>query len=423
MDKEPTEDSSGTEKPKKLSNARKAALKQDWVDELVAGCKTEADLFGPDGVFTKLKGAVMSRLLEAEMTHHLGHEHSAPRKGRNARNGHSRKTVHTETGSVVVNVPRDREGTFEPQLIGKHQRRLEGFDEKVLALYARGMTTRDISAHLRELYGTDVSHELISKATEHVIDEFRIWQKRPLQALYPVVYVDAMFVGVRDGSQVKKRAFYIALGVGLDGHRDVLGIWVAESEGAKFWLEIFTELKNRGVNDILFICADGLSGLDRAVQAAFPQTVHQTCIVHLIRSAMRFVSWADRKALAAALKPLYTAANEAAAVGVLAELEAAWGAKYPAAIRTWKQRWHLFVPFLAYPVPIRRILYTTNCVESLNSQLRKVIRNRGPFPNDDAVFKLFYLGIQNMKGRWNAPHHWNSAIAHLDIVFEGRLPA
>jgi len=423
MDKEPTEDSSGTEKPKKLSNARKAALKQDWVDELVAGCKTEADLFGPEGVFTKLKGAVMSRLLEAEMTHHLGHERSAPRKGSNARNGHSRKTVHTETGSVVVEVPRDREGTFEPQLIGKHQRRLEGFDEKVLALYARGMTTRDISAHLRELYGTDVSHELISKATEHVIDEFRIWQKRPLQALYPVVYVDAMFVGVRDGSQVKKRAFYIALGIGLDGHRDVLGIWVAETEGAKFWLEIFTELKNRGVNDILFICADGLTGLDRAVEAAFPQTVHQTCIVHLIRSAMRFVSWADRKALAAALKPLYTAENEAAAGEALAKLEAAWGAKYPAAIRTWKQRWALFVPFLAYPVPIRRVLYTTNCVESLNSQLRKVIRNRGPFPNDDAVFKLFFLAVQNMKGRWNAPHHWNSAIAHFDIVFEGRLPA
>jgi putative transposase len=418
-----TEDNSDGEETKKLSNAQKAELRQEWVDELVAGCRTEADLFGPDGVFTKLKGAVMSRLLEAEMSHHLGHERGHPRRGSNARNGHSRKTVHTETGSVVVNVPRDREGTFEPQLIGKHQRRLEGFDEKVLALYARGMTTRDISAHLRELYGTDVSHELISKATEHVIDEFRTWQRRPLEAVYPVVYLDAIFVGVRDGAQVKKRAFYVALGMQLDGHRDVLGLWVAETEGAKFWLEIFTELKHRGVSDILFICADGLTGLDRAVEAAFPQAVHQTCIVHLIRAAMRFVSWADRHALAAALRPLYTAENEAAAADALAELEAAWGARYPAAIRTWKQRWALFVPFLAYPVPIRRVLYTTNCIESLNSQLRKVTRNRGPFPNDDAVFKLFFLAIQNAAGRWKAPKEWSYAIAHLDIVFEGRLPA
>jgi putative transposase len=214
---------------------------------------------------------------------------------------------------VVVNVPRDREGTFEPQIVGKHQRRLEGFDEKVLALYSRGMTTRDIAAHLRELYGTDVSHELISKATEHVIDEFRAWQKRPLEAVYPIVYVDAIFVGVRDGGHVKKRAFYVALGMGLDGRRDVLGLGVAETEGAKFWIEILTELKSRGVNDILFLCADGLTGLDRAVEAACPEAVHQTCTVHLIRTAMRFVSWADRKALAAALKPLYTAENEAAA--------------------------------------------------------------------------------------------------------------
>jgi putative transposase len=397
MENEPTENSSEAEKSKKLSNAQKAELRQEWVDELVAGCSTEADLFGPDGVFTKLKGAVMSRLLEAEMTHHLGHERSAPRKGTNARNGHSRKTVHTETGSVVVSVPRDREGTFEPQLIGKHQRRLEGFDEKVLALYARGMTTRDISAHLRELYGTEVSHDLISKATEHVLDEFRAWQKRPLESVYAIVYLDAIFVGVRDGAQVKKRAFYVALGMQLDGRRDVLGLWVAETGGAKFWLEIFNELKHRGVSDILFLCADGLTGLDRAVDAAFPNAVHQTCIVHLIRAALRFVSWADRKALAAALKQLYTAENEAAAAETLVELEAAWGAKYPAAIRTWKQRWALFVPFLAYPLPVRRVLYTTNCIESLNSQLRKVTRNRGPFPNDDAVFKLFFLAIQNAK--------------------------
>ena len=423
MNKEPTDDISNADETKKLSNARKAELRQEWVDELISGCRTESDLFGPDGVFTQLKGAVVSRLLEAEMSHHLGHERGQPRRGTNARNGHSRKTVHTESGSVVLNIPRDRDGSFEPQLVGKHQRRLEGFDEKVLALYARGMTTRDISAHLRELYGTDVSHELISKATEHVLDEFRAWQKRPLDAMYPILYIDAIFVGVRDGAHVKKRAFYVALGMGLDGKRDVLGLWVAETEGAKFWLEILTELKHRGVNDILFLCADGLTGLDRAVQTAFPHAVHQTCIVHLIRAAMRFVSWADRKALAAALKPLYTAENEAAAAEALSELEAKWGAKYPAAIRTWKQRWSLFIPFLAYPVPVRRILYTTNAIESLNSQLRKVIRYRGPFPNDEAVFKLFFLAIGNAKVNWKAPAQWSSAIAHLDIHFEGRLPA
>ena len=423
MEIDQIKDSPRPDETKNLSNAQKAELRSEWINELVAGCRTQEDLFGPEGVFTRLKGAVMERLLEAEMSHHLGHERGQPRRGSNARNGHSKKTVHTESGSVAIHVPRDREGSFEPQLVGKHQRRLEGFDDKVLALYARGMTTRDIAEHLRELYGTDVSHELISKATAHVVDEFRAWQMRPLEAVYPVVYVDAIFVGVRDGSHVKKRAFYVALGMGLDGRRDVLGLWVAEAEGAKFWLEIFTELKNRGVSDILFLCADGLTGLDRAVQTAFPNTVHQTCIVHLIRSAMRFVSWADRKQLCAALKPLYTADSEAAALEALGALEAAWGKKYPAAIRTWKQRWELFVPFLAYPVEVRRILYTTNAIESLNSQLRKVIRYRGPFPNDEAVFKLFFLAIQNAKAHWKTPRGWNSAIVHFDIFFEGRLPA
>lgn len=422
MPEQADQSSPKSETKEELSNARKAELRQEWIDELVSGCRTQEDLFGPEGVFTKLKGAVMSRLLNAEMAHHLGHEPNEPRKGTNARNGYSRKTVHTETGSVLVQVPRDREGSFEPQLVGKYQRRLEGFDEKVLALYARGMTTRDISEHLRELYGTQVSHELISKATEHVIDEFRAWQQRPLDAVYPVVYIDAIWVGVRDGSQVKKRAFYIVLGMALDGRRDVLGMWVAESEGAKAWLEILTDLKHRGVQDILFICADGLTGLDRAIETAFPKTVHQTCIVHLIRAAMRYVSWSDRKKLAAALQPVYTAANQTAAETAMDKFEADWGAKYPGAVRTWRQRWQLFVPFLAYPVPIRRILYTTNAIESLNSQLRKVIRNRGPFPNDEAVFKLFFLAIQNAKTKWNRPVQWSAAIAHLDIMFEGRIP-
>jgi len=408
---------------KPLSNRERAAFKDELISELVAGCQSEADLFGPEGVFTRLKGAVMERLLEAEMSAHLGHERHERRKGSNSRNGHTTKTVTTETGPVEIRVPRDRQGTFEPQLVKKHQGRLGGFDEKVLALYARGMSTRDIQAHLRELYGTEVSHELISKATDGVTELYRDWQNRPLDAIYPIVYLDALFVSVRDGGQVSKRAFYIALGVGLDGKRDVLGIWAAPTEGAKFWLTILTELKNRGVEDIFFICGDGLSGLDKAVEAAFPTTVMQTCIVHLIRAALRFVSWADRKAVAAALKPLYTAENEDAALTELEKLEHKYGGKYPTVIRTFRSRWEQFVPFLSYPQEIRRMLYTTNAVESLNSQLRKVLRNRGPFPNDDAVFKVLFLAIQNAKSRWRASKHWNRVLSQFDIFFEGRLPA
>jgi putative transposase len=410
-----------TEKP--LSNRERAEIKDELISELVAGCQNEGDLFGPEGVFTRLKGAVMQRLLEAEMTAHLGHGPNERRKGSNGRNGHSVKTITTETGPVQVRVPRDRDGTFEPQLVKKHQTRLEGFDEKVLALYGRGMSTRDIQAHLRELYGTDVSHELISKATEGVLELFREWQTRPLEAIYPIVYLDALFVSVRDGGQVTKRAFYIALGVGLDGKRVVLGVWAAPTEGAKFWLGILTELKNRGVEDIFFVCGDGLSGLDKAVEAAFPRAVMQTCIVHLIRAALRFVSWADRKDVAAALRPLYTAENEQAALAELEKLEHKHGDKYPTVIRTFRGRWGQFVPFLSYPQEIRRMLYTTNAVESLNSQLRKVLRNRGPFPNEDAVFKVLFLAIQNAKTNWRAAKNWNRVLSQLDIFFEGRLPA
>lgn len=406
-----------------VSNRDRASAKQEMLDSLLEGCSSEEDLFGPEGVFTKLKGAVMERLLEAEMSEHLGHEPQARRRGSNSRNGHSRKTVQTETGPVEIQVPRDREGTFEPRVVKKHQRRLEGFDEKVIALYARGMTTRDIQQHLRELYGTDVSPELISRATEGVLEEFRVWQTRPLEAVYPIVYLDALFVSVRDGGQVTKRAFYVALGVRVDGTRDVLGLWVAASEGSKFWLSILTELKNRGVHDILFICADGLSGLSQAIDAAFPKAVHQTCVVHLIRSALRFVSWADRKHISAALRPVYHAENEQAAELALNEAAKQLDGKYPSVVRTFRNRWAEFVPFLSYPAELRRMLYTTNAVESLNSQLRKTLRQRGPFPNDEAVFKLLFLAIQNAKVHWRRPVQWTRMLVQLDIFFEGRLPA
>lgn len=410
------------DKKNKLSNRDRAALKNELISELVAGCQSEGDLFGPEGVFTQLKGAVMERLLEAEMTDHLGYEPQQRSPGPNSRNGHSPKTITTETGQVEVRVPRDREGSFEPKLIKKGQRRLEGFDEKVLALYARGMTTRDIQGHLRELYGTDVSHELISKATEGALQLFREWQSRPLESVYPIVYLDALFITTKDGGQVTKRAFYIALGVALDGRRDVLGIWAAPTEGAKFWLTVLTELKARGVEDIFFVCADGLTGLDKAIEASFPRAVFQTCIVHMIRAALRFVSWADRKKLAAALKPLYNAENEEAAAAELDKLEEQYGADYPSVIRTFRTRWEYFIPFLAYPQEIRRMLYTTNAIESLNSQLRKVLRNRGPFPNEEAVFKVLFLAIGNAKTKWRSSKQWGKVLAQLDIFFEGRLP-
>ena len=327
-----------TKEEKPVSNRDRAAMKQELLDSLLEGCSTENDLFGPEGVFTKLKGAVMERLLEAEMTEHLGHERQGRKRAGNSRSGHSTKTVQTETGPVEIQVPRDREGSFEPKLVKKHQRRLESFDEKVIALYSRGMTTRDIERHLRELYGTDVSPDLISRATEGVLDEFRAWQSRPLDAVYLVVYLDALFVSVRDGGQVQKRAFYVALGVQVDGRRDVLGLWAAGSEGAKFWLSILTELKNRGVEDILFICADGLTGLAQAIDAAFPKAVHQTCVVHLIRSALRFVGWSDRKAVSATLKPIYHAEKEQATELALAETARQLDARYPSVVKTFRNR-------------------------------------------------------------------------------------
>jgi len=412
------------EEPKAaITNRDRAAAKQEFIDSLLEGCSSEEDLFGPEGVFTKLKGAVMERLLEAEITEHLGHEKQGRRRSGNSRNGHSPKTVQTGTGPVEIQVPRDREGTFEPKLIKKHQRRLEGFDEKVIALYARGMTTRDIQQHLQELYGTDVSPELISRATDGVMDEFRAWQTRPLEPVYPVIYLDALFVSVRDSGQVAKRAFYVALGVRVDGTRDVLGLWVAGSEGSKFWLSILTELKSRGVHDVLFICADGLTGLPQAIEAAFPKAVHQTCVVHLIRSALRFVAWTDRKVVSHALRAVYSAQNEQAAELALEDAARQLDSQYPSVVRTFRTRWTEFVPFLSYPPELRRMLYTTNVVESLNSQLRKTLRHRGPFPNDEAVFKLLFLAIRNAKVHWKRQIAWTRMLVQLDIFFEGRLPA
>jgi len=400
-----------------------ATLKPELIEELMKLTKSPADLFGPEGLFRRLKGALMERMLEAEMTEHLGFERNAGRHTGNSRNGHSIKTVKTESGPVEIRVPRDRAGTFEPQLVSKHQRRLEGFDEKVLALYASGMSTREIQSHLEELYGTEVSPDLISRVTESVMSEARAWQARPLEAVYPIVYLDALFVSIRDGAAVKKKAVYVALGMRLDGQREVLGLWFEGTEGARFWLHVLTELKSRGVEDILFVCCDGLSGFPQAIEAAFPRTIVQTCIVHLIRSSLRYVPWGDRRALIADLKTIYGANTELEAETALVSVEKKWSKRYPSMTKQWRNRWQEIVPFLAFPPEIRKILYTTNAVESLNSQLRKVLRPKGSFPNDDAVFKLLYLALAKAKHKWSRPVAWTQALAHLAIMFPDRLPA
>jgi len=401
-----------------------SSVKPELIAELRKIVKDPQDLFGPQGVFSQIKGALMERLLEEEMTSHLGFEKNAAegQGSGNSRNGYTAKTVQTETGPVEIRVPRDRAGSFEPKLVPKRKRRLEGFDDKVLALYARGMSTRDIQGHLRELYGTDVSPDLISRVTDGALDEARAWQTRPLEAVYPVVYLDALFVSIREGAAVQKKAVYVALGVTIEGRREVLGLWIAETEGARFWLGILTELKNRGVEDIFFVCCDGLTGLPSAIETAFPKAVVQTCIVHMIRASLRHVTYTDRRPLAAMLKPIYSAENEAAAGAALAAFEERWGARYPMIPKLWRARWAEVTPFLAYPREIRRMLYTTNTVESLNSQLRKVLKPKGHFPNDDAVVKILYLAIELAKCKWRAAREWKAAMGHFSILFEDRFP-
>jgi putative transposase len=400
-------------------------LKPELVEELRKLVKRPEDLFGPSGLFHQLKGALMERLLDEEMSSHLGFEKNDPegRGSGNSRNGYTAKTVQTDSGPVDVRVPRDRAGTFEPKLVAKRQRRLEGFDDKVLALYARGMSVRDIQGHLRELYGTDVSPDLISRATEGAMDEARAWQGRPLEAVYPVVYLDALYVSIREGSTVQKKAVYVALGVTTEGKRDVLGLWISDAEGARFWLGILTELKNRGVEDIFFVCCDGLTGLPQAIETAFPRAVVQTCIVHMIRASLRHVSYTDRRPIVAALKPIYSAENEAGAVAALDAFDERFGARHPAITKLWRSRWSEVVPFLEYPREIRRLLYTTNAIESLNAQLRKVLKPKGHFPSDDAVIKILFLAINLAKCHWKAAREWKSAMSHFAIVFEDRFPA
>jgi transposase-like protein len=397
----------------------------DLIDQLLAQVqnKDAESILGESGLAGQLKKRLAERMLSAELNHHLDTE-AAHGKSGNHRNGSSRKTVTTPEGeSLELTIPRDRQATFEPQLVAKYQRRLPGFDERVISMYARGMSVREITGHLQEIYGLEVSPDLISNITDEVLAEVEQWQQRPLEAMYPIVYFDALRLKIRDEGTVKNKAVYLALGIRADGRKEVLGLWIEQTEGAKFWLKVFNELKNRGLQDILIAVVDGLRGFPEAIEAVYPQAQIQTCIVHLIRNSLNLASWKDRKHLAAALKPIYQAATAEAAAAALDAFERGdWGARFPTVVAMWRRQWEQVIPFFAYPPAVRKIIYTTNAIESMHMQLRKIVKNRGHFPSDEAASKLLYLALRNIEKDWKMPPiTWKQAVNQFAILFGERF--
>ena len=395
------------------------------LDELLKGCERPEDLLGDGGLMKDLKKALMQRMLGAELTEHLGYEpgREPPIVQTNRRNGVSRKTVRSEDGAVEIEVPRDREGSFEPRLIAKGQTRIDGLDDKIIAMYARGMSVRDIRAHLEDLYGLEVSPDLISRVTDAVLDEVKEWRSRALDAVYPVVIFDALRVKIRDKDSriVRNKAVYLALGITGDGQREVLGLWIADTEGAKFWLSVMNELRNRGVQDILIAVVDGLKGFPEAINSAFPETTVQTCIVHLVRHSLNFCSWKDRKAVAARLREVYGAETADAARDALEAFDAEWGRQYPSIAQAWRRAWEEVIPFFAFSPEIRKVIYTTNAVESLNRVIRKAIKTRGSFPSEQAAEKLIYLAIRGHEKTARTVRGWLTAVNQFAIMFEDRF--
>lgn len=395
------------------------------IDNLLKDYKTPEEILGDNGLLKQLTKAVLERAMQAELTQHLGYEphDAAGDNSGNSRNGKSHKTLKGEFGNLPLEVPRDRNCSFDPKIVPKGQTRFSGFDDKILSLYARGMTTREIQSHLEEIYRVEVSPALISSVTDAIIEEVKVWQNRPLDALYPILYLDALQVKVRDGAHIRNKAIYLAIGINLAGTKEVLGLWVAQTEGAKFWLQIVTELKNRGVEDIFIACVDGLKGFPEAIETVFPEAQVQLCIVHLVRHSLNYVGWKQRKEVAADLQTIYRAATREEAELHLSEFAARWDAQFPTISKSWRANWERVTPFFSYPADIRRVIYTTNAIESVNMSLRKIIKTRGSFPTDEAALKLLYLALQNIARKWTMPiREWKAALNRFAILFEDRMP-
>ncbi|WP_328604580.1 IS256 family transposase [Amycolatopsis sp. NBC_00345] len=424
-----TQDTSSREGDETAARRLADAFSPSAIDALLKDAKSAGTpIDGVDGLLNQMTKAVLERALQAELTDHLGYDAGDPagHGSGNSRNGKSRKTVSTTNGPVDIEVPRDRNGSFEPAIVPKRARRIGNIDDMILSLYSRGMTTRDIEAHLREVYGVNASRELISNITDVVVDEIKAWQSRPLDEVYPILYVDGIRIRVKDNGVVTTKVAYLAIGVDVDGRKHALGCWIQDTEGAKFWQKVLSDLRNRGVKDILIACCDGLTGLPDAIHAIFPDTVVQTCVVHVIRNAMRFVSYGDRKKIVKAMKEIYTAPTlEAAELG-LAEFDKQFGTQYPGAVDVWRNAWDEFIPFLDYPPELRKIVYTTNAIESINFQLRKITKNRGHFPDKDAAMKLLYLGLRNISSQrggesGTGTRGWKVALNTLIDIFPGRI--
>ena len=399
-------------------------INKELIDRLLAECETPEDVIGESGLLKQLTKAVLERALQAELSTHLGYEKHAPegRNGGNSRNGSSRKRLKGEFGTLEIEVPRDREASFEPRLVPKGSTRFQGFDDKILSLYARGMTTREIQGHLEEMYQVEVSPALISNVTEAVMEEVRAWQSRPLEAVYPIVYLDALMVKMRSEGRVENRAVYVAIGLTLEGVKEVLGLWTSANEGARFWLQVLTDLRNRGLQDIFIACVDGLKGFPQAIEAVYPSTLVQLCIVHLVRASLNYVSWKERKQVAQELKAIYRAATVQQAEQELEAFASRWDARYAPISALWRRNWSGVIPFFQFPAAIRKIIYTTNTVESLNSSLRKAVKLRSPFPSEEAALKVLYLTLKNRSAKWASVTDWKQALVHFTLLWEDRFP-
>ena len=394
-------------------------LKEETLADILANYSKPEDFAD---IWNNLKKAVIEKMMDGELEHHLGYAKGAKSLDDNVRNGSSPKTIYTDTGAIAIETPRDRNSTFEPQVIKKGQTRFNGFDDKIISLYARGMSMREIQEHLKEIYQAEVSHEFISSVTDKVIDEVTAWQTRPLESIYPILYLDAMVVKVRENNQIINKSLYIAVGVNMEGMKEVLGMWLSKSEGAKFWLSVITEIKNRGVESIYIACIDGLKGFGEAINSVFPQTIVQLCIVHMVRNSLNYVPWKDKKQVASDLKAIYTATNEQAAFRALTDFEEKWGNTYPTIGNSWHRNWNGIIPFMSFPDYIRKAIYTTNAIESINRQIRKIIKSKGAFPNDEAVLKLIFLALQNAQKKWTMPiREWKLALNQFAILFDNNL--